>query len=107
MAKTKVIWTATARENLETIGDYIAEDSPARAVDFSQRLFDSTVQLEDFPESGTECQEDPTCRQIVVEGYRIIYELSDEKIDVLAVISPGQDADRILPIQKKVRAKIK
>ena len=100
MAKTKVIWTAAARANLDRIGDYIAEDSPTRAVDFSLRLFDSTVQLEDFPLSGTECPEDPTCRQIVVEGYRIIYEISGEKIDVLAIISPGQDAKRILPLQK-------
>lgn len=45
--------------------------------------------------------EDPTCRQIVTEGYRIIYELSGEKIYVLAVIAPGQDAKGILPLQKR------
>ena len=96
MAKTAVVWTDNAKQDLSEIGSYIAKDSRARAVDFTQRLFDSTVQLEDFPLSGPPCPEDPTCRQLVLDGYRIIYEVTKERSDVLTVISPGLDATRML-----------
>lgn len=101
MAKVKVAWTTNARIDLSEIGSYIAQDSSARAVDFTQRLFDSTIQLEDFPLSGQLCPEDPTCRQLVLDGYRIIYEVSEKGVDVLTIISPGLDAVRAVASAKK------
>ncbi len=100
MAQTKIIWTATALDALEAIGLYIAQDAPERAVTFTDTLYDSTLQLEEFPLSGGLCPEDPACRQIVVEGYRIIYEISQKQVEVLTIISPGQDAERILSAKK-------
>ena len=101
MAKTTVVWTDNAKEDLSEVGSYIAKDSLTRAVDFTQRLFDSTAQLEDFPLSGPPCPEDPACRQLVLDGYRIIYEVTEKRIDVLTVISPGLDATRVLSSIKK------
>ena len=101
MAKTKVVWTTNAKIDLSEIGSYIAQDSSARVVEFTQRLFDSTVQLEDFPLSGPLCPEDPTCRQLAMEGYRIIYEVSEIGIDVLTIIPPGREAVRAVASAKK------
>lgn len=101
MAKISVVWTTNAKFDLSDIGSYIAEDSPTRAVEFTQRLFEVTVQLQDFPMSGPFCPEDPTCRQLTLEGYRIIYEISEKGIDVLTIISPGLDAVRAIESAKK------
>jgi addiction module RelE/StbE family toxin len=101
VAKTKVVWTTNARVDLTEIGSFIAQDSLARAIEFTQRLFESTIQLEDFPLSGSHCLADPTCRQLVVENYRIIYEVSTHGIDVLTIISPGRDAARAVASAKK------
>ncbi len=101
MAKTTVVWTDNAKFDLSDIGSYIAQDSPVRAVDFTQRLFDSTVQLEIHPLRGQICPEDPTCRHLVLEGYRIIYEVSEKGVDVLTIISPGLDSVRAIASAKK------
>lgn len=96
MAKTKVIWTATALDDLESLGNYIALDAPERAVTFTDELYDSTKRLEEYPMSGGVCPEDPSSRQVVLQGYRIIYQVTEQGVEVLTIISPGQDAVRIL-----------
>lgn len=101
MAKAKVVWTTNAKEDLSEIGAYIAQDSLARAVDFTQRLLESTVQLESFPLSGPFCPEDPTCRQIVLDGYRIIYEVTERGIGILTLVPPGQSPLRAVTSAKK------
>lgn len=101
MAKTEVIWSPSALACLDEITDYIAQDAPLRAADFAERLLSSTDHLEDFPLSGTVCPESASYRHIVVEGYRVIYEPFDGHIDVVAIISPGQNSLRILSKQTK------
>jgi len=96
MAKVKVYWTQTALKAVEAIGDYIAKDSPEKAIEFTDRLLESTSRLEDFPMSGSTCTEDPSCRQVVVAAYRVIYEATERGVEVLTVIAPGQH-----PIQLK------
>ena len=90
MEKVKVYWTENALREVEEIGDYIALDSPERAIEFAKRLLDSTSHLEDFPLSGAICREDASCRYVVVIGYRVIYEATVRGIEVLTVVSPGQ-----------------
>ena len=101
MAKTTLVWTTNAKNDLSEIGAFIAKDSVDRAVEFTQRLFDSTVQLETFPLSGPLCPEDASCRQLSLEGYRIIYEISENGIFILTIISPGLNAIRAIASAKK------
>jgi addiction module RelE/StbE family toxin len=91
VAKVRVYWTEHALGALESIGDYIAEDAPERAIDFTTRLLESTFHLEDFPFSGSTCPEDASCRHVILSGYRIIYEVTDTGVKVLTVISPGKN----------------
>jgi plasmid stabilization system protein ParE len=101
VAKTKVIWTENARQILNDIGLYIAQEgSVERAVDFTQRLYDSTVRLQEFPLSGGPVPEDLSCKQVVVDGYRIVYQVTEHGAEVLTIISPGRDAVRMLSKEK-------
>lgn len=87
----RVYWTENALTAVEAIGDYIALDAPEKAINFTERLLESTIHLEQFPLSGSVCKEDPSCRQVIVNGYRVIYEITDRGIEVLTVITPGQN----------------
>lgn len=91
MAKVNVYWTEHALKAVESIGDYIAKDAPERAIEFTDRLLDSTSRLEQFPLSGSICPEDASCRQVVLDGYRVIYEATERGVEILTVIAPGQN----------------
>jgi addiction module RelE/StbE family toxin len=99
MAKTKVIWAENALSDVDDIGMFIAKDSVERAVNFCQKLFESTDQLEQQPLSSVVIAENPGFRQLVVAGYRVIYRLTDV-VEVITVIAPGKNAAKILSIIK-------
>jgi toxin ParE1/3/4 len=48
----KVVWTDTAKRNLRTIHDYIAQTSPAYAKRMVDRLTSRSRQIGIFPLSG-------------------------------------------------------
>jgi len=48
----KVVWTDTAKRNLRTIHDYIAQNSPAYAKRMVDRLTSRSKQIGVFPLSG-------------------------------------------------------
>lgn len=85
----KVIWTKPALNRLEEIYDFISQDSPNRASDFIDRLITAADQLLEFPESGALISEVKGTRHLVIEGYRTLYEVDNERIIILNVISPG------------------
>ena len=88
----QVIWSWRAEKRLDEIGDYIAKDAPTRAADFVEKLLDSTRRLKDFPESGHPVPENKTFRQVVLQGYRLIYRIRGDIAEVVTIISPGQNA---------------
>ncbi|NEP40576.1 MAG: type II toxin-antitoxin system RelE/ParE family toxin [Okeania sp. SIO2H7] len=84
----KVYWTDKAVENLEAIYAYIAQNSPQYADRAIDRIIDRSEQLANFPFSGRivpEIRREDT-RELIEGSYRIIYYVSSEQIDVLAVI---------------------
>ena len=86
----EIVWSKQALVDIEEIGDFIAKDSPAKAVAFIDHLIDSVERLENFPESGPIVPENPIFRQIVHDGYRVIYHLSLKRISIVTVLGPGQ-----------------
>lgn len=80
-------WTEPAVADLENIQDYIARDSVEYADAFIERLTLSVDQLESFPESGRRVPEstDPKVRELLVEGYCVIYWLKKGSVQILAV----------------------
>lgn len=85
---TRLEWTDPAIADLEHIHDYIARDSPQYAVALVERLITSTERIKSFPESGRRVPEvsDPKVRELLVEGYRVIYRLKKGMAQVLTVI---------------------
>ncbi len=86
----KIIWSPTSLTHIEAIGDFIALDSPKRAQLFVQKLINSVERLKEFPLSGSVVKESPNLKQVIVQGYRIIYRPKDKQIEIIAVLTPFQ-----------------
>ena len=84
---TRIFWTRQAREDLREIRAFIARDAPVTASTFVRRLRESVDRLREFPESGQIVPElgREQLRQILRGNYRIIYRVSRNRIDLLAV----------------------
>ena len=84
----RVIWSEGALRDLEHIRDYIALDNPAYANVFVERLLKTTRHLPQFPQSGRPMPEAkaPNIREVLYQGYRIVYRLSPELIEVVMAV---------------------
>ena len=80
-------WTAQALDDLEAVCLYIARDAPNIAQIFAARSFDAVDRLADFPLSGRVVPEvgRPEIREIIVNGYRIIYRHTGDDVVILTV----------------------
>lgn len=90
----RVDWTEPALEDLEAIQAYIARDSSFYARQFIERIFDAATKLEPFPEIGRrvpEAEERTDIRELIFQGYRIIYLIQPEQITIIAVIHGNWD----------------
>ena len=84
----KIIWADAAVEDLDNIHNYIAQDSPFYADALCLEILQAVDQLEKFPKVGRkvpEFNEDKT-REIIVNDYRIIYEIKAFSVEILTVI---------------------
>ena len=83
-----VTWSQEAGDNLVDIEEFIARDSLKRAVRFVDALIDhAEAILADNPRSGRTVPEigHPDIRELIYRGYRIVYRLNGERIDILTV----------------------
>lgn len=76
-----LIWSEEALDDIDRIAAYIGRDSPYHAQQVIEHLFDLAVELPAHPELT-----DPKVRERFLYSYRLIYELSDEEIHIVAVI---------------------
>lgn len=74
---TPLIWTRRAIEDVQSIRQFIAQDSPHYAELVTQRLIASVERLPSLPQSGRIVLEidDPTVREVIQSSYRAIYRL--------------------------------
>lgn len=88
-----VIWSIPAKHDLKNIRDYIAEDSRHYATKVSQNIVTKTKGLNRFPEMGRIVPEigEPHIRELIIYSYRLIYEISSTKIEILALIHCKQN----------------
>lgn len=89
----KVEWSECARDDLDDLVRYIIRDSAFYARRFAERIVLSTRRLQSFPESGRMIPEaeDTTLREIIVQGYRVMYRLEPDRVLVLAVMHGSRD----------------
>ena len=83
----KVIWSRRALLDVEHIRDYIAQDAPAYAQPFVERLLHATRHLSQFPRSGRVMPEaaDAAIREVIYQGYRIIYRLRTDIVEIVMI----------------------
>jgi toxin ParE1/3/4 len=96
---TRIEWTEPAVSDLENIHDYIARDSIEYADAVVERLVLSADQLTSFPESGRLVPESPNpkIRELLIQGYRVIYRLKKGAVQILAVIHGARNLSGIKP----------
>ena len=84
---TLLIWTRRAIEDVQSIKQFIAQDSPHYADLVTQRLIASVERLPALPQSWRIVPEinDPTIREVIQGSYRIVYRLIREEIHIITV----------------------
>ncbi len=91
-----VEWSNFARNDLDDLVRYISRDSAFYAKRFGEKVVLATQGLQDFPESGRMIPEadDQTLREIIVQGYRVMYRLETNRVLILAVMHGSRDWTR-------------
>lgn len=91
-----VRWSRSALGDLDAIGAYFEHTSPQYARSIVSRLYAAVNVLSDHPRSGRAVPEVEHVRELVREGYRIVYLVSDDAVEILAVLHGRQDLERKL-----------
>jgi addiction module RelE/StbE family toxin len=84
---TLIIWSPQAIRDLESIGAFIAQDSPSYADLETRRIVAAVERLHNFPASGRRVPERPDAaiREIILPPYRIVYRLRDGNAEIVTV----------------------
>lgn len=96
-----VTWSREASENMVEIEAFIARDSLERAVRFVDALIDhADAILTDNPRCGRVVPEigNPDMRELVYRGYRIVYRLKGDALEILTVF----EGHRLLRLDESV-----
>lgn len=83
----KIVWSSQSQIDLREIRKFIARDAPETAGAYIRRLRASVARLGTYPESGSIVREagDILLREIYFGQYRIIYEVTPNRVEVLTV----------------------
>lgn len=83
----------SARDDLDDLVHYISRDSSFYARRFGEKIVLATRRLRDFPESGRIIPEteDQKLREIIVQGYRMMYRLEANRVLILAIVHGNRD----------------
>lgn len=95
-------WSRRARTDIRDLKTYIAKDSPYYARHFTERIIASVEKLKQFPKIGRvvpEAEDRDDVRELVYQGYRIIYLIRPEHIFIVTIIhgSRGLAAKKVKP----------
>lgn len=84
----RVVWTDSAWRELDDAASFIARDSPRYAAALMDEARSAARSLRKFPRRGRTVPEigDESIREIFVKSYRLIYEIRDREIVVLAFL---------------------
>jgi plasmid stabilization system protein ParE len=92
---SNIYWTRQAREDLRAVRAHIARDAPATASAYVRKLRLSVGRLRQFPYSGEVIPEigREELREVLQGNYRIIYRVSESRVDILAVFHSARIFD--------------
>ena len=83
----EVRWTPQAADDLESITDFIAQDSPYYAQLFATDIINAVERLSSFPNLGRMVPEknDPIIREIIFGNFRIVYCVKAKVVELLTI----------------------
>jgi len=93
----KVIWSYEAANDLEAIAAYIGKNTEFYAAAFVRQLLDASRSLAWFAERGRIVPEldDQDIRENFVYSYRLIYNIEDKRVVIIAVIHGARDLNAL------------
>ena len=91
--RREVIWTLRARDALDEAAVHIAQDSHEAAVDLVERALDVAESLDTLSERGHIVPEleIPTVREVFIDKYRLIYEVTASQVTVIGILHEARD----------------
>ena len=88
-----VAWAVSAQAALDEVITYISQDSPESAVHVLEQALETGASLPTFAERGRIVPEsnDPTIREVFVFRYRLMYEVHDDRVIIVAFLHEARD----------------
>ncbi len=91
MTSVKLTYTCKAEEDLDSIFAYIAENSPANASNYIEKMRSAIENLIISPHMGVSCKAkgiNRDCRILIFENYLIFYQVDedDNEITILRIL---------------------
>lgn len=98
MKSYRVIWSPSAINHFSSWIRYVSQDSTTAAEKQRKEILRAVKQLSNFPRSGRVVPEfnNQTLREIIRKPIRIIYELKDKEIHILAMHHSRRQLDQEL-----------
>ena len=93
-----VQWTDQALEQLREITDFLSQHSAKKATEVGEKVMASTRHLVHSPLMGRVVPEFQLdyLRELVVQGYRVLYVVREETCSVVAVIHSGRNLEDLV-----------
>jgi len=83
----KVSWSPESLNRLIEIEAFIAEDNASKAIEFTDYIVSKSSIIMENPEIGRVVPEfsDPKLRELIIKGYRLVYRIVENHIEILTV----------------------
>ena len=112
MPEWSVRWSASARDDLLAITQYIADENPAAAIDILERLQARAESLARLPRRGRSIAgfaDEPgrEYRELVETPWRILYWIAGSQVQVVAVVDGRRDVVSWLNDTKRLSQELK
>ncbi|MEX0844414.1 MAG: type II toxin-antitoxin system RelE/ParE family toxin [Balneolaceae bacterium] len=89
----EINWSGESKKDLRAIADYFDKSSRPYSRYLIQSIYNSVGELEAFPKIGRKVPEleIDIFRERIVEGYRVIYLVQGNSIEILTIVHSRQD----------------
>ena len=82
----RVLWTPEAQQDRAEVWDYIAADNPRAAARMDALFSEAATRLSEYPKQGRAGKISGTRELIPHESYRLVYEIENETVWILALV---------------------
>jgi toxin ParE1/3/4 len=82
----KVLWASAAENDRADIIDYITQDNPLAAIRMDEVFAEAAGRLAEYPNLGKAGLISGTRELIPHESYRLVYEVQDNTVWILALV---------------------